>query len=160
MPRSTCHCAILGGGTDAARAVRVGSRSRASACSAATSSSASTASASPTAELQRYRILHGGSSPAASRYRPSLRAIRSYLSYSAAELVLTISIVAVFVNSALVIIAGAAFYQSEGFTDLLHGLFDLFKTRISNTAALLFAIAYSSPASLRRSSTMAIAMII
>jgi metal iron transporter len=53
--------------------------------------------------------------------------------------VLTISIVAVFINSALVIIAGAAFYQSEGFTDL-YGLFDLFKTRISNTAALLFAL--------------------
>ena len=89
-------------------------------------------------ELQ-YRILHDGSVAGGEPYRPSLRAIRSCLSYSAWELVLTISIVAVFVNSALVIIAGAAFYQSEGFTDL-YGLFDLFKTRISNTAALLFAL--------------------
>jgi metal iron transporter len=72
-------------------------------------------------------------------YRPSLRAIQSCLKYSAWELVLTIFIVAVFVNSALVIIAGSAFYGQDDFSDL-YSLYDLFQAQISNGVAVVFAV--------------------
>jgi metal iron transporter len=72
-------------------------------------------------------------------YRPSLRAIDSCLKYSAWELVLTIFVVAIFVNSALVVIAGTAFYNEDGFTDLI-SLYQLFQSEISNVAAVVFAV--------------------
>ena len=96
-----------------------------------------------------------GSSPDASAetlaYRPSLRAIKSCLSYSIAELCVTLFTVAVFVNSALVIISGSAFYQPsasgggddddvEEVSDDLYDLYDLFNRTISPAAGALFAV--------------------
>ncbi|KAK4242159.1 natural resistance-associated macrophage protein-domain-containing protein [Achaetomium macrosporum] len=81
-----------------------------------------------------------------STYRPSLRAIRSCLRYSIAELSVTLFVVAVFVNSALLIIAGAAFYSpspspdSEEVSDDLYDLYTLFSTAVSPAAAVLFAV--------------------
>jgi metal iron transporter len=82
-----------------------------------------------------------------SSYRPSLRAIRACLRYSIAELCVTLFTVAVFVNSALVIIAGTAFYQppspdsdSEEVSSDLYTLHALFHTTISPSAATLFAV--------------------
>lgn len=96
-------------------------------------------------------------------YRPSVRAIKSCLSYSIAELSLTLFTVAVFVNSALVIIAGSAFYKSpsssspsdpldldrrdagpgeeeEEFSDDLYDLFALFSSTIAPAAGIMFAV--------------------
>ncbi|KAH6622923.1 natural resistance-associated macrophage protein-domain-containing protein [Chaetomium tenue] len=84
-------------------------------------------------------------------YRPSLHAIRACLRYSIAELCITLFTIAVLVNSALLIIAGTAFYhppspetppsQDEPSTssDDLYTLHTLFHTLISPTAATLFA---------------------
>lgn len=85
------------------------------------------------------------SSPATSTdslYRPSLQAIKSCLSYSIAELCVTLFTVAVFVNSALIIISGAAFYEpgGDGISDDLYDLFDVFSDVIGPAAGILFAV--------------------
>ncbi|KAK3293337.1 natural resistance-associated macrophage protein-domain-containing protein [Chaetomium fimeti] len=83
-------------------------------------------------------------------YRPSLRAIRACLRYSIAELCVTLFTVAVFVNSALLIIAGTAFYHpptnpsssssEETPSDDLYTLHHLFQHTISPASATLFAV--------------------
>ncbi|KAK0705173.1 hypothetical protein B0H67DRAFT_637525 [Lasiosphaeris hirsuta] len=84
-------------------------------------------------------------------YRPSLRAIKSCLNYSIAELCVTLFIIAVFVNSALVIISGAAIYKGtdgdddgsggEGeISSDIYDLYDLFSEAISSAAGVLFAV--------------------
>ncbi|KAM7185952.1 Natural resistance-associated macrophage domain containing protein [Naviculisporaceae sp. PSN 640] len=94
-------------------------------------------------------------------YRPSVRAIKSCLSYSIAELSLTLFTVAIFVNSALVIIAGSAFYKSptdsdspepadldrrdaaepeEEISSDLYDLFALFSSTIAPAAGIMFAV--------------------
>ncbi|RKU42902.1 hypothetical protein DL546_000799 [Coniochaeta pulveracea] len=94
------------------------------------------------------------SSPASSTesfYRPSLRAIKACLNYSIAELAVTVFTVAIFVNSALLIISGAAFYNPYGGNDTddggvpsvsgdLYDIFNLFHDTIAPAAAILFAI--------------------
>jgi metal iron transporter len=94
-------------------------------------------------------VMPSSSSPSSSTsslpaYRPSLRAIRSCLRYSIAELCVTVFVVAVFVNSALLIIAGAAFYdpdpEKEEVSDDLYDLYTLFSTTVSPAAAVLFAV--------------------
>ncbi|ROW06455.1 hypothetical protein VMCG_04462 [Cytospora schulzeri] len=88
---------------------------------------------------------HESSSPAMSTdslYQPSLGAIKSCLSYSIAELCVTLFTVAVFVNSALIIISGAAFYEpgGDGISDDLYDLFDVFSDVIGPAAGILFAV--------------------
>ncbi|KAK3315215.1 natural resistance-associated macrophage protein-domain-containing protein [Apodospora peruviana] len=100
-------------------------------------------------------------------YRPSYRAIKACLNYSIAELSLTLFTVAIFVNSALVIISGAAFYRVPGadangdiggvvgggadldrrgaeepaeFSDDLYDLYDLFSNTITPAAGTMFAM--------------------
>ncbi|KAK0635087.1 natural resistance-associated macrophage protein-domain-containing protein [Bombardia bombarda] len=99
-------------------------------------------------ELTREQRIEN-SSPASSsetlNYRPSLRAIKSCLGYSIAELTFTLFIVAVFVNSALVIIAGAAFYDPDGGEDSevssdLYDLYNLFSDTIAPAAGKMFAV--------------------
>ncbi|KAK3371460.1 natural resistance-associated macrophage protein-domain-containing protein [Lasiosphaeria ovina] len=109
------------------------------------------------------------SSSSSLAYRPSLRAIKSCLKWSIAELATTLFIVAVFVNSALLIISGAAFYRVEppdsgsgtgsgddgsaggdldkrdpgdvvDISDDLYDLYNLFATSISPAAGTLFAV--------------------
>lgn len=92
-------------------------------------------------------------------YRPSLQAIRACLRYSIAELCVTLFTIAVFVNSALLIIAGTAFYQppstsptsppgeeqeisssdTSSDSEDLYSLHALFTTLISPPAGTLFA---------------------
>ncbi|KAK3386973.1 putative vacuolar transport protein ESP1 [Podospora didyma] len=89
-------------------------------------------------------------SPASSsstlNYRPSLKAIKSCLHWSIAELTVTLFTVAVFVNSALVIISGAAFYNpepdedDEPVSDDLYDLYGLFNDTISPVAGIMFAV--------------------
>ncbi|KAK5660825.1 hypothetical protein OQA88_12195 [Cercophora sp. LCS_1] len=85
-------------------------------------------------------------------YRPSLGAIKACMGYAIAELTVTLFTVAVFVNSALVIIAGSAFYHaSDGDGDGdgddeteissdLYDLFHLFSETIAPVAGILFAV--------------------
>lgn len=77
-----------------------------------------------------------------SLYRPSLQAIKSCLGYSIAELCVTLFTVAVFVNSALIVISGTAFYVSEGgaLSDDLYSLYAVFTRVISPAAGALFAV--------------------
>lgn len=80
-------------------------------------------------------------------YRPSLRAIKSCLGYSIAELTFTLFTVAVFVNSALLVIAGSAFYVPEDLqseeseiSEDLYALYYLFRDSIAPAAGIMFAI--------------------
>lgn len=86
-----------------------------------------------------------------SLYRPTLRAIKACLNYSVAELTFTLFTVAVFVNSALVIISGAAFYNPYAGDDTddpgsiavsgdLDDIFNLFGEIIGPAAGILFAV--------------------
>jgi metal iron transporter len=77
-------------------------------------------------------------------WTPTVAAIRATLSYSIAELVISLSTFATFVNSAILIVAGAALYSSQ--TDSVDGgdLFSihaLLSSTLSPVAATLFAIA-------------------
>jgi metal iron transporter len=71
-------------------------------------------------------------------YRPTLSAIKSCMSYSIAELCITLFLVAVFVNSAILIVAAA---RLTGSSDDLHGLYDLFVGSIGQASGTIFAFA-------------------
>ncbi|KAK3952202.1 natural resistance-associated macrophage protein-domain-containing protein [Pseudoneurospora amorphoporcata] len=81
-------------------------------------------------------------------YRPSLRAIKSCLGYSVAELTFTLFTVAIFVNSALLVIAGSAFYtknapeeeEEREISEDLYSLYALFRTSIAPAAGIMFAV--------------------
>jgi metal iron transporter len=73
-------------------------------------------------------------------YQPSLSAIKSCMSYSIAELCITLFIVAVFVNSAILIVSAASFSQDDNNADL-PGMYALFVTTISQASGTMFALA-------------------
>jgi metal iron transporter len=73
-------------------------------------------------------------------YRPSLSAIKSCLNYSIAELCITLFIVAIFVNSAILIIAAASLSEAADDADLF-GMYHLFVSSISQAAGTMFALA-------------------
>ncbi|KAE8448098.1 hypothetical protein EG329_009863 [Mollisiaceae sp. DMI_Dod_QoI] len=73
-------------------------------------------------------------------YRPSLKAIKSCLNYSIAELCITLFIVAVFVNSAILIIAASSLSETAQDADLF-GMYALFVENISQAAGTMFALA-------------------
>jgi metal iron transporter len=75
-----------------------------------------------------------------SKYRPSLRAIRSCMSYTIAELCITLFVVAIFVNSAILIISAASLSEIADDADL-YGMYNLFRTSISQGAATILAVA-------------------
>ena len=73
-------------------------------------------------------------------YRPSLSAIRSCMSYSIAELCITLFVVAIFVNSAILIVAATSLSEAAGDASLW-GLYDLFVSSISQAAGTIFGLA-------------------
>jgi metal iron transporter len=73
-------------------------------------------------------------------YRPSLSAIKSCMTYSIAELCITLFLVAVFVNSAILIIAASSLSEDAGDADLF-GMYDLFVSSINQSAGTIFALA-------------------
>jgi metal iron transporter len=77
-------------------------------------------------------------------YRPSLRAIRSCLTYSCAELALSLFTFALFVNSAILIVAGASLSnlpaQQAQQADLF-SIHDLLATAVAPAAGTIFALA-------------------
>ncbi|KAE8360598.1 natural resistance-associated macrophage protein-domain-containing protein [Aspergillus caelatus] len=83
-----------------------------------------------------------GSTNGEVEYRPSLHAIRGCLKYSIVELALSLFTFALFVNSSILIVAGAALYgkPDAGEADLW-GIHDLLSTSIAPAAGLIFGLA-------------------
>ncbi|KAJ5871745.1 uncharacterized protein N7529_004098 [Penicillium soppii] len=76
------------------------------------------------------------------KYRPSIHAIRGCMKYSIIELSLSLFTFALFVNSAILIVAGASLYNVPGGADAdLFGIHSLLKSSISSAAGLVFALA-------------------
>lgn len=75
-------------------------------------------------------------------YRPSMQAINSCLKYSTAECAISLFTFALFVNSAILIVAGASLYDVEGAAGAsLFAIYDLLSTSLAPAAGKLFAIA-------------------
>ncbi|KAI1608840.1 natural resistance-associated macrophage protein [Exophiala viscosa] len=78
----------------------------------------------------------------AEKYRPSVSAIRSCLKYSVAELAFSLFTFALFVNSAILIVAGSSLYPQTAATDAdLFGIHDLLSKNLSKAAGTIFALA-------------------
>ncbi|KAJ5393758.1 uncharacterized protein N7487_011399 [Penicillium crustosum] len=76
------------------------------------------------------------------KYRPSIHAIRGCMKYSIIELSLSLFTFALFVNSAILIVAGAALYDVPGGDNAdLFGIHDLLSKSIAPAAGLVFALA-------------------
>lgn len=83
-----------------------------------------------------------GSANGEVEYRPSIHAIRSCMKYSIIELVLSLFTFALFVNSAILIVAGASLYGESGSDDAdLWGIHNLLSQSIAPAAGLIFALA-------------------
>ncbi|KAJ5089644.1 hypothetical protein N7532_008328 [Penicillium argentinense] len=83
-----------------------------------------------------------GSADGEVEYRPTLHAIRGCLKYSIIELALSLFTFALFVNSAILIVAGASLYDVPGGADAdLFGIHKLLSSSISPAAGLIFALA-------------------
>ncbi|EED21583.1 natural resistance-associated macrophage protein 1, putative [Talaromyces stipitatus ATCC 10500] len=75
------------------------------------------------------------------KYRPSVAAIRYCLSYSIAELVLSLFTVALFVNSAILIVCGASLYNMASANSAsLFGIHDLLSNTLAPAAGTIFAL--------------------
>lgn len=77
-----------------------------------------------------------------SKYRPSLAAIKYCLSYSIAELAISLFSFALFVNSAILIVAGASLSDNADAQSAdLFGIHELLSRTLSPAAGTLFALA-------------------
>lgn len=75
-------------------------------------------------------------------YRPSLKAIKSCLSYSIVELTISLFTFALFVNSAILIVAGASLSGTpEASSADLFGIYHLLSSTLAPAAATIFALA-------------------
>lgn len=72
-------------------------------------------------------------------YKPTLSTIRFTMSYTIAELCITLFIVAIFVNSAVLIVAGAVFSEDASDADL-PGLYQVFVDTIGLASGKIFAV--------------------
>jgi metal iron transporter len=82
------------------------------------------------------------SSEPETKYRPSLAAINSCMSYSIVELAISLFTFALFVNSAILIVAGASLYSLPEASDAdLFSIHDLLTSSIAPVAGTLFALA-------------------
>ena len=76
------------------------------------------------------------------KYQPSPRVIRSCLKYSIVELSTSLFTFALFVNSAILIVAGASLYGNpDASTASLFGIHDLLSSTLSPAAGTVFALA-------------------
>lgn len=83
-----------------------------------------------------------GSNGGEVEYRPTIHAIRGCLKYSIIELTLSLFTFALFVNSAILIVAGASLYGKAGSDEAdLWGIHDLLSASIGPAAGLVFALA-------------------
>ena len=75
-------------------------------------------------------------------YRPSLAAIKHCMKYSIIELGISLSTFALFVNSAILIVAGASLYGNDDAQDAsLFSIYDLLSSSIAPAAGTIFALA-------------------
>lgn len=75
-------------------------------------------------------------------YRPSIQAIQNCLKYSVWELILALFTFALFVNSAILIVAGTSLSNTGGAENAdLFGIYDLLKTSIAPIAGTVFGLA-------------------
>lgn len=84
-----------------------------------------------------------GSTNGEVEYRPSLHAIRGCMKYSIIELALSLFTFALFVNSSILIVAGASLYNDPSASDDadLFGIYHLLSSSISSGAGTVFALA-------------------
>ena len=75
------------------------------------------------------------------KYKPTITAIRSCLKYSIVELATCLFTFALFVNSAILIVAGSSLYDTEASEADLFGIHDLLVRTISPAAGILFGLA-------------------
>jgi metal iron transporter len=73
-------------------------------------------------------------------YKPTLSAIKSCMSMTIAELCITLFIVSIFVNSAILIVAAASLSEAASDADL-PGMYNLFVQTIGQGAGTMFALA-------------------
>lgn len=77
-----------------------------------------------------------------SKYRPSIQAIRACLTYSIVETAVSLFTFALFVNSAILIVAGASLYNTPGAESAdLFGIHDLLSSTLAPAAGTIFALA-------------------
>ena len=75
-------------------------------------------------------------------YRPSLAAIKHCMTYSIVELALSLATFALFVNSSILIVAGATLYDNPDAADAsLFSIHDLFSRSLAPFAGTVFALA-------------------
>ncbi|ODV79638.1 natural resistance-associated macrophage protein [Suhomyces tanzawaensis NRRL Y-17324] len=93
-----------------------------------------------TATLHKFQSISDGSN-LRTKYRPSYQAIKYCLNYSYIELILSLFIVAVFVNSAILIVAGSTLFGKPDAeeADLL-SIYEMLSYYISPAAGLVFAL--------------------
>ncbi|ESZ96966.1 transporter smf2 [Sclerotinia borealis F-4128] len=73
-------------------------------------------------------------------YRPTLSAIKSCMTYTIAELCITLFVVASFVNSAILIVAAASLSEDANHDADLQGMYYLFVDTIGQAAGTFFAV--------------------
>ncbi|KAJ9666575.1 NRAMP-like transporter smf-3 [Coniosporium apollinis] len=96
--------------------------------------------ATATAVLSSSTSIHSVDST--EKYRPSLRAIKSCLSYSIVETALSLFTFALFVNSAILIVAGASLHGTAAAEDAdLFQIHALLSSTLSPAAGTIFALA-------------------
>src|ERR1700677_1030181 len=79
---------------------------------------------------------------AGNKYKPSVQAIRSCLKYSIAELATSLFTFALFINSAILIVAGSALYNNPKAVEAdLFGIYDLLSKSLAPVAGTIFALA-------------------
>lgn len=92
------------------------------------------------ATIHKFRSISDGSL-LARKYRPSYGAIKYCLTYSYVELVTSLFIIAVFVNSAILIVAGDTLYGKPDAEDAdLLSIYQMLSYYISPAAGLIFAL--------------------
>lgn len=102
------------------------------------------------ARLKDYDIKHGNykrnddddENSLQSNYRPSIDSINDTMHYTMAELLFSLFTVALFVNSAILIVSGSTLYgQPEAHDADLFSIHQLLKDHLSNFAGLIFVLA-------------------
>ncbi|KAL2886733.1 Manganese transporter SMF1 [Ceratocystis lukuohia] len=93
-------------------------------------------------QLQARNIIDGSNNTDEASYIPSLQAVRHSLTTSSLELGLSLFTFALFVNSAILIVAGASLYNNPAAPDAdIFGIHQLLSESVSSGAGTLFALA-------------------
>lgn len=105
------------------------------------SSQVSVASSDPLPLTHNKFLLISDGTALGRKYRPSYGAIKYCLSYSYTELILSLFIIAVFVNAAILIVAGSTLYGKPDADDAdLLSIYEMLSHYISPAAGLIFAL--------------------